>query len=132
MIRTFFSGLALIIISVMLAQADEADVVSATIKETAPGVYTISAAVKHADTGWDHYADGWDVLGPDGEVIATRVLAHPHVDEQPFTRSQSGIRIPHGISKVTIRARDSVHGIGGETVTLDVPGAPPAAVPHGS
>ena len=132
MIRTFFSALALLAVAAMPAQADEADVVSATIKETAPGVYTISAAVKHADTGWDHYADGWDVLGPDGEVIATRILAHPHVDEQPFTRSQSGIHIPHGVSKVTIRARDSVHGIGGETVTLDVPGAPPTAVPHGS
>ena len=105
------------------AQADEADVVSATIKETASGVYTISATVRHADTGWDHYADGWEVVGPDGKVIATRELAHPHVNEQPFTRSKSGIRIPEGITEVTIRARDSVHGHGGKSVTLAVPGA---------
>ena len=111
------------------AQADEADVVSATIKETAPGVYTISAEVKHADTGWDHYADGWEVVGPDGKVIATRELAHPHVNEQPFTRSKSGIRIPKGMTEVTIRARDSVHGHGGKSVTLAVPGAEPAIEP---
>lgn len=114
------------------AQADEADVVSATIKETAPGVYTISATVRHGDTGWDHYADGWEVVGPDGKVIATRELAHPHVNEQPFTRSKSGIRISEGITEVTIRARDSVHGHGGKSVTLAVPGAEPAIKPAGS
>ena len=123
MTRILFSVLVFFFLSLIAAQADEADVVSATIKETASGVYTISATVRHGDTGWDHYADGWEVVGPDGKVIATRELAHPHVNEQPFTRSKSGIRIPAGISEVTIRARDSVHGHGGETVTLAVPAA---------
>ena len=26
--------------------------------------------VRHADTGWDHYADKWDVVAPDGAVLA--------------------------------------------------------------
>ena len=121
MTRILFSVLVFFFLSLISAQADEADVVSATIKETASGVYTISATVRHGDTGWDHYADGWDVLGPNGEVISTRVLAHPHVNEQPFTRSKSGIKIPDGVTEVTIRARDNVHGVGGETVTLEVP-----------
>ena len=47
-----------------------------------------------ADSGWDHYANRWEVLEPEGQVIATRTLLHPHVDEQPFTRSLSGIHIP--------------------------------------
>ncbi len=105
--------------------ADEAHVLSATIAQTAPGVYTISARVKHADSGWDHYADAWEVLAPNGDVIATRVLAHPHVNEQPFTRAKSGIKIPEGVTEVTIRARDSVHGTGGQSVTLSVPHAKP-------
>jgi hypothetical protein len=68
--------------------------------------------VRHADAGWQHYANAWEILGPDGEVLATRTLHHPHVDEQPFTRTLDAT-IPLGIERVTIRARDSRHGLGG-------------------
>lgn len=121
MTRFIPAAFALSFLSLEPAYADKADVLSATIKETAPGSYTISAKVKHADTGWDHYADGWQVVGPDGTVLATRELAHPHVHEQPFVRSLSGVKIPEGVSQITIRARDSVHGTGGAAVTLAVP-----------
>ena len=77
--------------------------------------------VRHADEGWKHYADRWEVLSPDGEVLATRVLRHPHVDEQPFTRALEAVRIPVGIERVKIRAHDSVHGYGGEEVDLEIP-----------
>ncbi len=43
--------------------------------------------LSHPDTGWDHYSDDWHVEGARGEVLGLRVLAHPHVTEQPFTRS---------------------------------------------
>lgn len=81
---------------------------------------TFNVTLKHADSGWDHYADKWEVLAPDGTVLGSRVLYHPHVDEQPFTRSLSGVNIPAGIKQVTIRGRDSVHGFGGieKQVTL--------------
>jgi hypothetical protein len=46
--------------------------------------------VRHEDVGWQHYADRWEVLASGGEVLATRVLAHPHVDEQPFVRNLGG------------------------------------------
>ncbi len=132
MIRTIFTALALCFLSATPISADEADVVSATIKETAPGVYTISATVRHGDEGWDHYADGWEVVGPNGKLISKRVLAHPHVNEQPFTRSKTGIRIPSSVTEVVIRAHDGVHGYGGETVTLQVPRAKPLIGPSGS
>jgi len=132
MIRFTSAAFALCFLSLSPAQADEADVLSATIKQTLPGVYSISAEVKHADTGWDHYADGWQVIGPDDEVLATRELAHPHVSEQPFVRSKSGIHIPESVTKVTIRARDSVHGLGGKTITIAVPGAKPISANEGS
>jgi hypothetical protein len=76
--------------------------------------------VRHADTGWDHYANRWDVLAPDGTVLGTRTLLHPHENEQPFTRSLSGVSVPEGVRLVTIRANDSVHGEGGREVTVEL------------
>ena len=44
-----------------------------------------------------------------------------HVEEQPFTRSLSGVKIPDGITKVTVRAHDLVHEYGGKVVTVTLP-----------
>lgn len=85
------------------------------------GGYRFDVTLRHADTGWDHYADAWEVLGPDGTVLAKRVLLHPHVDEQPFTRSLAGVKIPAGIARVRIRAHDSVHGYGGREMEVALP-----------
>ena len=56
----------------------------------------------------DHYADKWEVLAPDGTVLGTRTLYHPHVDEQPFTRSLSGVSVAETIADVSVRGHDSV------------------------
>ena len=106
------------------AAAGQADVLKAEISRQADGNYRIAATLRHADSGWGHYANRWEVLGPEGQVIATRTLLHPHVDEQPFTRSLSGIHIPPTWTWVKIRAHDLVHGYGGREVTVSVP--PPA------
>ena len=98
--------------------AGEADVVAAEAAVAADGTWRFSVTVRHADEGWDHYADAWDIVAPDGTVLATRILHHPHVDEQPFTRSLSGIVIPEDVATVTVRAHDSVHGHGGATVEV--------------
>ena len=102
------------------ANAGEADVVDAQASKASDGTWRFNVTVRHADTGWDHYANKWEVVTKDGKVLATRVLAHPHVNEQPFTRSKSGIEIPAGIDEVIVRAGDSVHGTGGKTVTVQV------------
>lgn len=101
--------------------AGEADVVAVEIHAEAGGTFRFDVTVRHADTGWDHYADAWDVLAPDGTLLGTRTLYHPHVNEQPFTRSLGGVVIPSGMATVTVRARDSVDGHGGKTVTVTVP-----------
>jgi hypothetical protein len=101
--------------------AGEADVLTVDLIETAERVYTFSVTVQHADEGWDHYADRWEIVAPDGQVLATRVLLHPHVDEQPFTRSLGNVAIPQGIDTVEVRAHDSVHGLGGTTVAVALP-----------
>ncbi|MEO0427314.1 MAG: hypothetical protein AAF160_07670 [Pseudomonadota bacterium] len=109
--------LALIAFLPVTAPAGPADVVGA--EATAQGdTWRFSATVAHGDTGWDHYADAWRVVGPDGTVYGTRELAHPHVNEQPFTRSLSGVRIPDDVDEVRVEARDSVHGWGGKSVTV--------------
>ena len=68
--------------------------------------WRFDVTISHPDTGWDHYADGWRVLDMGGKVLGMRELAHPHVNEQPFTRSLSGVRIPAGTKKVQVQARD--------------------------
>ena len=103
------------------AYAGEADVADVKISMTGKNVYRFDVTVSHADEGWNHYADKWDIVAPDGTVLGTRILYHPHEDEQPFTRSLSGVKIPGSINEVTVRAHDSVHGYGGKTVTIAVP-----------
>ena len=102
------------------AHAGEADVVAVEASQSANGTWRFDVTVAHEDEGWDHYADQWDVLAPDGTVLGERVLAHPHVTEQPFTRSLSGVVIPPEVDTVTIRARDSVHGYGGIEMTVPI------------
>ncbi len=98
--------------------AGEARVVDARASPAGDGGFDFQVTVEHADEGWEHYADAWEVLAPDGTVLGTRTLLHPHVNEQPFTRSLSGVRIPESIDQVRVRARDSVHGYGGDEVTV--------------
>lgn len=72
--------------------------------------WTFDVTLSHGDTGWDDYADGWRILDADGTVLGLRKLAHPHVNEQPFTRSLSGVAIPDGLSSVGVQASDSRGG----------------------
>jgi len=119
--KTIIMIMALCIMAATPLLAGKADVVAAEVTRTAQGIYRFDVTVRHADTGWSHYADRFDILAPDGTVLGTRVLYHPHVDEQPFTRSLSGVAIPEGIRKVTVRAHDLVHGTGGSVVTVTLP-----------
>lgn len=98
--------------------AGEADVLAATYVKADDGAYRFDVTVRHADAGWEHYADKWQVAGPDGTVYGERVLLHPHDEEQPFTRSQSGIAIPAGVKRVVVRAHDKQHGWGGMELTV--------------
>ena len=107
--------------------AADADVLNVKAVQTAKETWTFHVTVAHLDNGWDDYADGWDVLLPDGTVLKpdpgspfTRLLLHPHDNEQPFTRSQSGIIILTDITQVTVRAHDLVDGFGGQEVVVDL------------
>ncbi|WP_159589832.1 hypothetical protein [Chelativorans xinjiangense] len=112
---------ALVALAALPALAGEADVEAVDVRPEAGGTYRFDVTVAHADEGWDHHADQWEVLDEDGTVLATRVLAHPHVDEQPFARSLGGVAVSDGVRHVVVRARDSVHGHGGDEVRLALP-----------
>ena len=111
------------------AAAGEADVLKVESWRTGGTEYRFAVTVQHGDTGWDHYADRWEVVSPDGEVLATRVLAHPHEQEQPFTRSLSGVVLPASLTEVVVRAHDSVHGFGGAELTVPLGDAEHVQVP---
>lgn len=94
---------------------DFAHVLAVTVSRQGE-LYRFDTTVRHRDEGWEHYSDLWRVVG-DGVENGERVLLHPHDDEQPFTRSQSGVRA-EGV--VTVESRDSLHGWGGSTIRVDL------------
>lgn len=93
------------------AMASPPQIVKATMEHGDRG-WTFHVTLKHPDTGWKHYADGWRVVTKDGKVLGTRTLYHPHEEEQPFTRSLAGVAIPANISEVYIEAHCKKTGWG--------------------
>jgi hypothetical protein len=101
--------------------AGEADIVGVEVKRVGDETYSFEVSVRHADQGWEHYADRWEILALDGSKLGVRVLLHPHDHEQPFTRGLSRVRIPSAIKEVVLRAHDSSHGYGGREFKLTLP-----------
>ena len=99
-------------------EASPVEVVNAVFQRSG-GNWYVSVALRHDDSGWEHYANVWVVETPQGKELGRRVLLHPHETEQPFTRSQS-IKVPQGVSTVQVRAGDNVNGINSNTVTVNL------------
>ncbi len=101
------------------AWAGEVEIIMTTFNKQG-SAWHVDTTLRHADAGWDHYADAWRVVTTDGNVLATRTLYHPHVDEQPFTRSMSDVVIPADMTVVLIEAHDTVHGWSKQRVRVDL------------
>ena len=117
----FFAALAAVLVAAGGAaplEASPTEVVKAVFRK-AGGSWHVSVTLRHADAGWEHYADLWVVETVAGAELGRRVLFHPHDNEQPFTRSET-VRIPPGTQKVRIRAGDNVNGLNGNVVEVDL------------
>ena len=99
--------------------ADEPEILGIEAKRDHMG-WRFDVTLAHPDTGWDHYADGWEVLDANGNRLAIRELMHPHIQEQPFTRSLANVLVPDGMRKVYIRARCSHEGWSKKTYLVDL------------
>lgn len=113
-------AIALSLMGALPAYADDATIVAAEASASG-GAWRFSVTLEHGDTGWDDYADGWRVVDGDGAVLGFRELLHPHVNEQPFTRSLGGVEIPDGVTEVFIEARTNVDGWGDAQLPLTLP-----------
>lgn len=80
--------------------------------------WRVDVTLEHPDTGWEHYVDGWEVLDKDGDRLGYRILHHPHVTEQPFTRSLTNLSLPDGTREIFVKPHCSVDGWSGEAVRV--------------
>jgi len=122
-VKKFMLGL----LSLSLASslyANDVNILAADLKHQGNNTWSLSVTLKHDDTGWDHYADNWRLVDSQGKVLGDRVLYHPHVNEQPFTRSLNAIHIP--AAKLSageilyVEAHDKVHGWTKKRLVLDL------------
>ena len=100
--------------------AGEPRVLKVRVEKTGGHLYQVWATIQHDDEGWEHYADRWEILDMQGNLLDTRTLLHPHTSE-PFTRSIERANIPRGIARIKIRAHDNVHGYSNEELYINLP-----------
>lgn len=117
---TWLAYAAVALFTASSAPADPARVEAAEAELRGDG-WRVSVTLSHGDTGWEDYANGWRIEDADGTLLAERPLLHPHVHEQPFTRSLSGVVIPRGIERVYVRASTNADGWGAALFPLELP-----------
>ncbi len=88
-----------------------ADVISVSV-QGGPMQYSFSVGISSPDLGCNQYADWWEVVSTDGALLYRRVLAHSHVNEQPFVRSGGAVNIGSQ-DTVWVRAHMNTVGYGG-------------------
>jgi hypothetical protein len=92
-------------------QTQFADVLSVQVSGE-PGAYQFAVEIASPDTGCEQFADWWEVISEDGELLYRRILLHSHVGEQPFTRSGGQVDIAMD-TVVYVRAHMNTSGYGG-------------------
>lgn len=100
--------------------ANEVEILTATVTQQSQGNYSFNVELRHQDTGWEHYADAWRIVDQQGNILGTRVLYHPHIEEQPFTRSLNNINIAQDVNTIYIEAHDKVHGWSKQRLRFDL------------
>ena len=90
----------------------ESDALANIVSVQVSSSFVFSVGIESPDTGCDQYANWWEVLSPEGELLYRRILAHSHINEQPFVRSGGPVDISES-TEVYIRAHMHPSGYGG-------------------
>jgi hypothetical protein len=111
--------IALVLLFATTVRAGDVEIVMVVLSKQGDK-WVCETTLRHNDRGWDHYADAWRVVTATEKILGTRTLYHPHVDEQPFTRSLRDITIPADMKIVFIEAHDKIHGWSATRVEVDL------------
>lgn len=97
--------------SEMISETTQGAVITEVSFSGSENAYTFQVTISSPDLGCNQYADWWEVIDTDGNLIYRRILAHSHVDEQPFTRSGVPVQIAPD-TEVYVRAHMNNSGFG--------------------
>jgi len=119
--RSLVLAVFLMVITASTSPASEVSVEKAHFNLQREGIWKVSVTLRHADEGWKHYADEWRVVNAGNKkVLGSRILMHPHVNEQPFTRSLANVPIPANVRHVYIEAHDKSGGWSHDKLKVDM------------
>lgn len=117
--KSIFLGILTGVFMTATALASDVEIVKVQLDAKGSGKWRANVTLLHPDSGWEHYADAWRFMTESGKLLGTRVLYHPHENEQPFTRSLT-LDIPIDTSIVYVEAHDKMHGWNKQRVRVDL------------
>ncbi len=132
--RAWILAAALQVAGPVAVAAGEADVVGVEVARSADGTHRFDVTVRHADEGWEHYADRWEVVAPDGTVLGAhpvpppcrRAALHPVADRRRDRRGRRGGHRPRPRQRPRRRRRDGDGAVAGGVMAAGA-GAPNVA-----
>lgn len=122
LVLCLLGSLSLTVACMAVAQHLYPDVIDVKVRASAPDTFDFDVTISSPYDTPSRYADGFRVQAPDGTVFGERKLWHDHQNEQPFTRDLYGVRIPKGVKKLVVQARDQRSGYGGKSLEAFLPG----------
>jgi hypothetical protein len=116
----FLTVILVLFTLVNTAYANDVQILVAEFQDSGAQTWSVNITLKHNDAGWKHYADNWRIVDNKGNILGNRVLMHPHVNEQPFTRGLGNVMIPENVKTVYVEAHDKVHGWTAKKLQVDL------------
>jgi hypothetical protein len=103
---------ALLLLAPLASRSEDHADVLRVVAQGRPGAYRLAVTIKSPDRDCNHYADWWEVVSEQGQLLHRRVLMHSHPDEQPFTRPDGPVALAAD-QTVVVRAHFHPTGYGG-------------------